>query len=753
MTFVGPFLLRYKNDASGRFITIRSASSKLPPEGHRVNPSFSAEMPKLVTVNYDQVFKTELRVENGVAKPAHHYYLMGLEIFQQGNVNSYALIRLGRYKELDGFPEQTSYDRIPHDFVIDRCFIHGNPEGNVKNAIEMQSARTSVINSHISEIHSIYNESHGIIGLNGSGPFKIVNNVIEGSTSNILFGGANPQVPGLVPSDIEIRHNVLSKPLEWYGTLPHRSVKNLFELKNARRVIFDRNLLENNWADGQNGTAIQLTPRNDDGEADWSTVEDVTLSNNVIRRTFHGLTIARSRNGSIVEQPPQRIKIINNLFTEIDPSAWCGNCDGISTGKFISNFQDSIDVRIEHNTILHTGSIVTASGVPNTGFVFKNNLIPHNDYGFQGADVQIGNSTLATYFPGAEFRRNVLVNNTDGLNLNNFYPTNNEFPENIASSFIDGSNADRNLRNYRLIPNSGYRNQADDGRDIGANIDLLNAALKSSDFDSDGKTEIAVFRPSEGSWYIRNSADGSNRSYRFGLAGDVPTAGDYDGDGQSDYAVYRPSTGTWYILRSSDSQYSVSRFGVSEDIPVPADYDADGKTDIAVFRPSSGTWYVQGTRSGVIQARFGMNGDKPVAADYDGDGRTDFAVWRPSTGEWFVYQSFSRNYRVMTFGMNGDIPVYGDFNGDQRLDIGVFRPSEGTWYLNDIHFSSLTANRFGMPGDTPIIGDFDGDGKTDLSVWRPGTGVWYSQRSTAGFSAVNYGMNGDIPVSNAVLAR
>lgn len=753
-TYVGPFLLRYKADTSGRYITIRTASNDIPPDGHRVNPSFSNAMPRFVPRANLPIFQTELKVENGVAKPAHHYYLLGLELTQDPGVDVFAMIRFGRYHEYDGEPEQDSYDRIAHNFVVDRCYIHGNPQSDLRNGIEIHSSHTSIINSYISEVHSNYGESHGIIGWNGSGNYKIINNVVEGSASNVFFGGASPLIQNMVPSDIEIRHNILRKPPEWYGATPHRSVKNLLELKNARRVLIDRNLLENNWADAQNGTAIQLTPRNDEGDADWITVEDVVLSNNIVRKSYHGLIIARSRNEGVTEQPPKRISIVNNLFTEIDPTVWCGECPGVSHGKFIANFADSIDVRIEHNTIMQTGNIVSAGGVPNSGFVYKNNLAPHNEYGFHGQDVGVGNSTLTTYFPNAEFSRNIIAKTVGDMNLNNLYPSNNEFPQTLTQTgFVDNTNVNRNLRNYRLSPTSIFRNKADDGKDIGANIDLLNSALTSSDFDSDGKTETAVFRPSNGIWFIKNSADGSNRYYSFGLVGDVPVAADYDGDGQTDYAVFRPSNKYWYILRSSDSKLASVRFGSSGDIPVPADYDGDGSIDIAVFRPSNGTWYVNGTLSGMSQMPFGLEGDKPVVADYDGDGKADFAVWRPATGTWYIYQSFSRNYLELHFGMNGDIPIKGDFDGDQRLDLGVWRPSEGTWYINQSQSSSMVANQFGMEGDSPVLGDFDSDGKIDFSVWRPSSGVWYSQQSRAGFRSTQYGMNGDIPVTSAVIVK
>jgi hypothetical protein len=222
------------------------------------------------------------------------------------------------------------------------------------------------------------------------------------------------------------------------------------------------------------------------------------------------------------------------------------------------------------------------------------------------------------------------------------------------------------------------------------------------DFDGDGRADIAVFRPSTGSWYIRGSS--VSATYTWGGGSDIPVAGDYDGDGKADIAVFRPSTGVWYIVKSSSSTGTVYTWGGGNDIPVAADYDGDGKTDIAVFRPSTGVWYIvkSSSATGTVYTWGGGN-DIPVAADYDGDGKTDIAVFRPSTGVWYIVKSSSSTGTVYTWGGGMDIPVPGDYDGDGKVDIAVFRPSTGMWYILHMGTGTGATVTWGGNGDIPVL--------------------------------------------------
>jgi hypothetical protein len=240
------------------------------------------------------------------------------------------------------------------------------------------------------------------------------------------------------------------------------------------------------------------------------------------------------------------------------------------------------------------------------------------------------------------------------------------------------------------------------------------------DFDGNGTSDVSVFRPPDGRWYIKGVG-----AYIWGTAGDIPVNGDYNGNETTDIAVWRPSNGRWYIQGMTGTVW-----GTTGDFPVPGNYNGDinGTTDIAVWRPSNGRWYIQGIANYI----WGTTGDIPVPADYNGDGKTDIAVWRPSNGRWYI-----KGMTGSVWGAAGDIPVPADYNGDGKDDIAVWRPSNGRWYI-----LGAAGSVWGAAGDVPSPGDYNGDGKTDIAVWRPSNGRWYIQ----GLGGYIWGMIGDIPL-------
>lgn len=277
----------------------------------------------------------------------------------------------------------------------------------------------------------------------------------------------------------------------------------------------------------------------------------------------------------------------------------------------------------------------------------------------------------------------------------------------------------------------------------------IRAEDRVGDFEGDGRTDLAVFRPSTGNFYFLNSSDGAFRAQALGGADDKLVTGDYDGDGITDAAVFRNinGLGVWEVRRSSDEGVSSEQWGLASDIPVVGDFDGDGRSDLTVFRPSNGDWYIRKSSDGsFLAAQWGQNGDKPVVGDFDGDGRGDLTVFRPSTGAWYSYLSSNGAFFAIQWGTAEDVPQTGDFDGDGITDVAVFRPSIGTWYIRRSIDGGFRAAQFGSSGDIPAAGEFDADERTDIAVFRPSNGTWYIKRSVDdALIATQFGANGDKP--------
>jgi len=271
-----------------------------------------------------------------------------------------------------------------------------------------------------------------------------------------------------------------------------------------------------------------------------------------------------------------------------------------------------------------------------------------------------------------------------------------------------------------------------------------------ADFDGDGKTDVSVFRPSEGNWYLNQSTAGFG-VINWGIATDVLVPGDYDGDGKADTAVFRatadPSQPDYYILRSNGFTLQGISWGIAGDMPMNGDYDGDSKTDAAIYRPSTQTWYILNSSNGSnTVANFGAAGDVPLVIDNNGDGKDNLAVFRPSQNTWYIAKPTgvpAQNFDAVLFGATGDLLVPADYDGDNKGDIAVFRPSTGVWYIlrstGGVDFVA-----WGSAGDVPAPGDYDGDGKDDQAVYR--NGIWYVKSSTSGVSILSFGLGTDKPI-------
>jgi hypothetical protein len=437
-TYQGSFNLWAK--AGDGFITIRSAApdSSLPGDGVRMTPGYVSQLP---------------RVQGGfgglpafvTSAGAHHYKLQFLEVTNTYPDNS--IIELGDAQASDP-------SVLPHDLVIDRCYIHGDAVNGQKRGIAINAAATTIVNSYISDIRSPDEDSQAIVGWNGPGPFTIENNYLEAAGENVLFGGADPAIPNLVPSDISFRFNYVTKQLWWRGT--PLVIKNLLELKNAQRVTIDQNVFENNWEAAQPGYAFQLTPVNQDGNAPWVVVQQVQFTNNIVRHVSSGFNILGL--DATTTTVTNAITIENNLFEDISAGNWGG------AGQLVLT-QGGYNIVLDHNTVLTAGtSVVYADGGAVPGFVFTNNIIPDNAWAVMGGNASEGNGTLALYYPGATFAGNVVIAADPTL-----YPAGNFFPATAEDvGFVNPSAGD-----YWLSPSSPFFRSATDGGAAGCNWGTL----------------------------------------------------------------------------------------------------------------------------------------------------------------------------------------------------------------------------------------------------------------------------------------
>lgn len=272
-------------------------------------------------------------------------------------------------------------------------------------------------------------------------------------------------------------------------------------------------------------------------------------------------------------------------------------------------------------------------------------------------------------------------------------------------------------------------------------------ALFARDFDGDTVSDVAVFEPSTGNWYILESATGSLRLVRWGYSETIPVPGDYDGDGLADITVFAPATGKWYILQSDTSTLRTVEWGNPETLPVPADYDGDGEADIAVFEVPTGNWHIRESSSGAIRIiNWGYEGVVPVPGNYDGVGGDDIAVFEPSTGNWYILESSTQQMRLVQWGHRDAQPVPADYDGDGLVDIAVFEPATGNWYIRESATTTLRVMNWGYSLTTPVPGVFDANAQADITVYERPTGRWYILESGAEeLRSLNWGYQGSVP--------
>jgi hypothetical protein len=395
--FTGHFIIPTKAQ-NGKWLIV-TTSNGLPAPGSRVGPANAVNMPKIVTPDN----APPLVFVDG----SNFTRLIGIEITLAASAVPDATSGgpyVSRLLEL-GSDQTTDASRLPTDIVVDRSYIHGLPTKNVRRCVMLNSRRTSIVDSYLSDAHEIGADSQAIAGWNGPGPYKIVNNHLEAAGENVMFGGSDPKIAGLIPSDIEFRRNLLFKPPAWKTS--QWSVKNLFELKNAQRVWIDGNTMDGIWPAGQQGFAVLLKSVNQDGSAPWSHTGDVTFTNNTIKNSFGGINLL----GTDSSQPGvrmNRVLIRNNVFTV--------------TGDYWLLVCEVADLLIDRNTAANSGSLMQAYGPPSQRFIYTGNVANSGPFGIKGDGLGPGVSTLNVHFPGFAMTGNVFFKG-EGANYppGNFY--------------------------------------------------------------------------------------------------------------------------------------------------------------------------------------------------------------------------------------------------------------------------------------------------------------------------------------------
>jgi len=507
-SYVGRFILPARSCDDAHWIIVRTSApdSALPPEGTRVSPCYAGvtSLPGRPAFNCVSSHNVMAKVEfpgNGsgpiiFGNGANHYRFIGLEITRP--VSTKVVFNLALHEP----------DGMANHLIFDRCWLHGNPHDETQRGVMMSGTQyTAVVDSYLSDFHCISVtggcvDSQAVAGGAGNnvmGPFKVVNNYLEAAAENILLGGSGATV---TPSDIEIRHNYMFKPLIWKpghnGFVGGRDgrpfiVKTLFELKNAQRLLFEGNVLENTWGGfSQTGFGMIIGPKNQGiGNANvcpLCKVTDITIRYSKISHVASGLQIGNgvSATGGVA-LAGQRYSLHDLTIDDIDDVKYKGYglFAQVSMGVGAPVLQD---VTINHVTAFQPGVMLnigdnTTVNPQMRNFVYTNNLInagPSPTHTTGGgiancAYADVPNIVLAKCFQTFRFSHNAVVG-TPSNRPPSQYPTGNFFP--ASMNRVDFMNyADGNGGDYRLANSSPYKNAGTDGKDLGADIEALEAAI------------------------------------------------------------------------------------------------------------------------------------------------------------------------------------------------------------------------------------------------------------------------------------
>lgn len=455
-TFTGNFV--FPNKTGDGWIYIRSsAHAQLPAPGTRVTPSDASLMAKIQTTNLTPAARIDLS--------AHHYRFVGIEFASTYALRTqiqYQIVRVG-YNSSGQPPSQVS--ALPDNIIFDRCYFHGTTTGNLHDAMVINAKSFAIMDSYITDVHIEGGESHGLQFLFAPGPLKIDNNYIEAAGINLFFGDNFDIADQFLPTDITVTGNHLYKPWSWkvgdssYAGI-HWLVKNLLELKAARRILIEGNLLEHNWLDAQSGYGVVFTPRG-------GTVSDVTFRKNVMRGSYSGFTITAA------DKAMWNILLNDNLLYNINYRLFVSSA---ASGGTVT------DLTIRHNTMV--GNVTNAlmyfeAAIAVNGFVVYDNILENGSYGVLGTGKGSGLPTITYFTTGYDWNNNVIIGGQSSQ-----YATDSMFrgfrlaADNAAVGF-EGS-ALTAIEDFRLSTSSPYKGKGTDSKDMGADIDAILTAMNNS---------------------------------------------------------------------------------------------------------------------------------------------------------------------------------------------------------------------------------------------------------------------------------
>lgn len=440
-TYTGKFTIPAGLSGSGWVYVVSSAAGSLPAFGTRVDTGDASNMPTvLAPTNQDPAVD--------VAQGADNFRFVGIRFVASASAMTFTLVNV--------HPTVTQASHIPQNIIFDRCLFVGDATYGGRRGLWLDSDYGAAVHCYFTGFFDANSgDSQAILVNNCYGPVRIENNFLEAASENINIGGVDPSITDLIPSDLTIRGNHFYKPLAWIGT--NKNVKNLLEFKLGRRVLVERNLLENNWLQGQNGQSILITPRNQSGTAPWSITEDITIRYNHVKGVEGGIDVAGTDSDQS-SQDTSRIHITHNLFEiENQGEDGYGRCIQVLPNADINTYT------LTQNTfVIRTAAFGTAGVMDGAfeviGATVKNNIIAAGNYGVFGNGTAEGTATFNGYFQAGY---DVSYNAFYGTSAT--YPATNIKPANVtAVKFTDYTN-----RDYTLASDSPCKGTGSGGADMG----------------------------------------------------------------------------------------------------------------------------------------------------------------------------------------------------------------------------------------------------------------------------------------------